>query len=106
MERAPVPDATCSICGDPEPSHVHLQEHRIDDYFTVGRGQTDFQAALMWQQRYTALKRALHERLYQAVLNHWIVYDPKEKSGFRGGPFSMDGRQMTDELIAAVEDGL
>lgn len=47
----------CSICGDDEPSHVHHNGQRIEDYFTVGRGQSDFDAALLWQQRYFSAKR-------------------------------------------------
>lgn len=42
----------CSICGDDEPFHVHSQGKRIENYFTVGRGQTDFQAADAWKKKY------------------------------------------------------
>lgn len=49
----------CRICSDPEPHHVHNGDERIEDYFTVGRGQTDFQAALSWQEKY---QRAVRER--------------------------------------------
>lgn len=41
----------CAVCGDPEPSHVHHDGERIDDYFTVGRGESDFQAATRWKRR-------------------------------------------------------
>jgi hypothetical protein len=54
MSSAPRP---CRICGDQEPHHVHHGGSRIEDYFTVGRGQTDFQAALSWQQKYLAATR-------------------------------------------------
>ena len=41
----------CSICGDLEPFHVHLEGKRIDNYFTIGRGMTDLVAARLWKQR-------------------------------------------------------
>lgn len=48
----PVPNvAACAICGDEEPFHVHDGDRRIEDYFTVGRGQTDFEAAVAWKRR-------------------------------------------------------
>lgn len=43
----------CEICGDAEPSHVHYEGGRIEDYFTVGRGESDFAAAQRWQRRAT-----------------------------------------------------
>lgn len=41
----------CEVCGDPEPTHVHNGGKRIDDYFCVGRGETDFDAAERWKAR-------------------------------------------------------
>jgi len=44
----------CEICGDPEPVHVHDNAHdmaRIEDYFTVGRGEDEMQAANRWKTR-------------------------------------------------------
>ena len=47
----------CKICGDRDPVHVHtgsapnFEGPRIEDYFTVGRGQTDFSAARYWKRR-------------------------------------------------------
>lgn len=50
--RAPrLAGSRCSICGDWEPFHVHNGDERIDDYFTVGRGMTDFLAAQEWKRR-------------------------------------------------------
>jgi len=45
----------CRICQDDEPFHVHHGDKRIENYFTVGRGMTDFDAALEWQRRYLRL---------------------------------------------------
>lgn len=41
----------CRVCGDTEPFHVHNRGRRIDDFFVVGRGQNDFQAAQAWKAR-------------------------------------------------------
>lgn len=41
----------CSICGDKEPFHVHNGKIRIEDYFTIGRGMTQLEAAKWWKQR-------------------------------------------------------
>lgn len=50
----------CTYCGDTEPHHVHDAEgQRIEDYFTVGRGQTEFQAAQSWRAKYEKCRRAL-----------------------------------------------
>lgn len=49
----------CTVCGDTEPSHVHHNGLRIDDYFTVGRGETDFDAAVRWKRRALAAERGL-----------------------------------------------
>lgn len=52
----------CSICGDDEPFHVHDHNgERIERYFTVGRGQTDFQAALAWKDQAGRLRSAARE---------------------------------------------
>lgn len=52
----------CRICGDDEPFHVHDGGKRIEDYFTVGRGQTDFQAAQAWRARALAAEAGLTQR--------------------------------------------
>lgn len=44
-------DAVCHICGDAEPVHVHNGPDRIEDYFVVGRGETDLGAARRWKER-------------------------------------------------------
>lgn len=49
----------CRICGDSEPFHVHYRGERIEGYFTVGRGQTGFQAAQAWQRRALAAEADL-----------------------------------------------
>jgi hypothetical protein len=48
----------CSICGDSEPSHVHHEGRRIEDYFTVGRGETEMEAARRWKARALAAERS------------------------------------------------
>lgn len=49
----------CAVCDDPEPFHVHLQDRRIEDYFTVGRGQSAFDAADAWKTRALRAERTL-----------------------------------------------
>lgn len=49
----------CTICGDPEPSHVHDWDERIEDYFTVGRGESEFDAARRWKGRAYRAEQAL-----------------------------------------------
>lgn len=49
----------CTICGDREPFHVHDGDRRIEDYFTVGRGMSDMDAAREWQRRALAAEREL-----------------------------------------------
>lgn len=49
-------DQSCAICGDTEPFHTHNEGQRIEDYFTVGRGLSEFESALLWQRK--AKKRA------------------------------------------------
>lgn len=48
---APSGARVCAICGDDEPVHVHRGDERIEDYFVVGRGESDFMAARRWKQR-------------------------------------------------------
>jgi hypothetical protein len=50
--------SACNICGDLEPFHVHDGDKRIEDYFTVGRGHTDFSAAKAWKARALAAEAA------------------------------------------------
>jgi hypothetical protein len=47
----------CSICGDSEPFHVHDQGQRIENYFTVGRGMSEMDAARAWQARAVAAEQ-------------------------------------------------
>jgi hypothetical protein len=56
-----VPKA-CRICGDTEPVHVHHGDRRIEDYFTVGRGESDFMAALRWKRRALQAEAKLRNR--------------------------------------------
>lgn len=49
----------CEICGSTEAFHVHDGEIKIPDYFTVGRGMTDFQAAQAWKVRALTAEKAL-----------------------------------------------
>jgi hypothetical protein len=56
----------CSICGDAEPYHVHSGPERIEDYFTVGRGQSDLEAAQGWKAKYQA--RADSDRQLAAAM--------------------------------------
>jgi hypothetical protein len=52
VKGIPVPNGPlCAVCGDDEPVHVHCGKKRIEDYFTVGRGESDFAAALRWRER-------------------------------------------------------
>lgn len=51
----------CSICGSPEPFHVHDGDRRIDSYFTIGRGLTDFESAEIWKSRALRAQRALRD---------------------------------------------
>jgi len=51
----------CSICRDLEPFHVHNGKRRIDDYFTVGRGMSDLEAARLWKDRALTAERELRK---------------------------------------------
>lgn len=58
----------CTICGDTEPVHVHKNgpdmepmQDRIEDYFTVGRGETDMEAADRWKNRALAAEVELED---------------------------------------------
>jgi len=55
----PQSDKACKICGDTEPFHVHNQGERIEDYFIIGRGQSDFDAAQVWKRKYHTQKRTV-----------------------------------------------
>jgi hypothetical protein len=57
--RTNEPGGVCTICGDLDPVHVHDGERRIEDYFVVGRGQTDFSAARYWKRRALQAERKL-----------------------------------------------
>lgn len=64
FEAFPVPGAgygriACTICGDTEPFHVHVNGGRMEDYFTIGRGMSDLAAARAWKDRALAAERAL-----------------------------------------------
>lgn len=59
----------CLVCGDDEPFHVHHQGRRIEGYFTVGRGQSNFDAARAWKARAVELERE-REMLAEAVIRH------------------------------------
>lgn len=54
-----MPEKPCTICGSTEPGHVHntVTGEMIPDYFTVGRGETDLEAALRWQRRALVAER-------------------------------------------------
>jgi len=66
----------CSICGDPEPFHVHHNDERIEDYFTVGRGQSDFMAAQVWRRRALRAEAVLaHSNLFEAFCGGWEAID-------------------------------
>lgn len=54
MSDMPVRARACSICGDTEPFHVHDGDRRIENYFTVGRGMSDMDAAREWHRRAVA----------------------------------------------------
>lgn len=59
---------SCSICGDDEPFHIHGPSGLIEDFFTVGRGMTDFEAAVAWRRRALEAETELdHERDRTAV---------------------------------------
>ena len=49
----------CRICGSDEPYHAHDGDKLIPDYFTIGRGQTEFEAAQAWKLRHQRTQRAL-----------------------------------------------
>lgn len=105
----------CGICGEHEPHHVHNDGERIEDYFTVGRGQSDFQAALSWQRKYAALA---HERSVGAapitgLRNEWhqghvdaamanpecedcAFLDPGERSARAAPPIDLVARYLRD----------
>lgn len=55
------PNGICTICGDTESFHVHDGDSRIEDYFTVGRGMTELQAALAWKRRALDAEQQLEE---------------------------------------------
>lgn len=68
---------TCKICGDSEPFHVHNGPHRIENYFTVGRGMTEMEAAREWQRKAKKAEAALRESLEQKLLREVKeVYGP------------------------------
>jgi len=46
-----MPSKPCRICGDTEPFHVHDNGRRIENYFTVGRGMSEMDAAREWKKR-------------------------------------------------------
>lgn len=61
-------DGTCKICGDTEPHHVHDEmglvgapEERIENYFLIGRGQTDMEALRSWQSKYDDAQRIINK---------------------------------------------
>jgi hypothetical protein len=61
-----MPSQGCTICGDSEPFHVHVGKQepgarRIEEYFTVGRGLTEFEAALLWKMRAKDRRSALED---------------------------------------------
>ena len=64
MKRRPVSDEmtrACSICLDSERHHVHDGDRRIENYFTVGRGQSEMDAAREWHVRATRAEREVDE---------------------------------------------
>ena len=67
----------CRICGEPEPSHVHNDGKRIEHYFTVGRGESDFMAALRWRDLAEAREAELAEarRLLRDIYRYWVAAD-------------------------------
>jgi len=63
------PGDVCAICGDREPWHIHDSNgRRISDYFVVGRGQTDLEAARSWKSRALDAERRLAELELAAAL--------------------------------------
>lgn len=60
----------CTVCGDAEPVHVHDGDKRIEDYFVVGRGETDFGAAKRWKIRALVAEAQLAEMIYDAGVQH------------------------------------
>jgi hypothetical protein len=47
-------DDVCAICGDEERHHCHNGGTRIENYFTIGRGQDELDAAREWHGRAVA----------------------------------------------------
>lgn len=45
----------CSICNEPSTGHVHDGDNRYEHYFTVGKDETTFNAALRWRKLATQL---------------------------------------------------
>ena len=90
MNRHPDTGALCTICGDDEPFHVHNEGKRIEDYFTVGRGQTDFGAAEAWKHRVlTAVaiflaSEAAERALAKALATFWEDGESDFTSDARG----------------------
>jgi hypothetical protein len=56
-----MPSEPCTICADVEPHHVHDRAERIDDYFLIGRGQTDEEAARSWQTKHDGAQYVINE---------------------------------------------
>jgi hypothetical protein len=83
----------CNICGDTEPFHVHDGDRRIDDYFTVGRGQTDFTAAQAWRER--ALK-AEARQVTDEMVERLAVYFLNEHRSKTGIPPANSLNILTD----------
>lgn len=54
-----MPPTPCTICGDPEVTHVHNDGKRIESYFTVGRGESEMDAARRWKARALVAEREL-----------------------------------------------
>jgi hypothetical protein len=41
----------CTKCGSMEPFHIHHGDRVIQDYFLIGRVNSDMEAARIWKQR-------------------------------------------------------
>jgi hypothetical protein len=66
----------CGICGDAEPCHAHDGDNRIEDYLTVGRGETPAAAAMRWQARAFRAEEALEALTHYLALPHKDIGAP------------------------------
>lgn len=96
-------ERVCRLCGSTEPFHVHLGWQSeggrvLEEYFTVGRGLSEFESAQEWQRRAKARAKALREFEIEVASIAQLLHDGKTDPDVAADQLAALSEQMRKEI--------